>query len=282
VIVPPDDVALHDWIGREEAAEDVLTPSLVERFCATFSIAGPVPCERGTAPGLIHFCLTTPSAIMADIGEDGSPARRTFLPPVPLPRRMWAASALRFHRDLRIGERVRRVSRIADIAMKKGRSGFLCFVSIDHRIEGEAGLAIEDRQTIVYREAAPSGHATTDDGAAAEQGQKVVTIPPSNTLLFRYSAMTFNAHRIHYDLPYATQIEGYGGLVVQGPLQATLLFHLATRERGEAPRSFRFRSVSPLLDTDPISLHATMGTDSMALWTARPGGPLAMQAEAIW
>ncbi|PZQ63079.1 MAG: protein dehydratase [Sphingomonas taxi] len=279
---PIDSAHLAGWIGAEEVASDDLTPALAERFHATLGLPGDPPRDGQAAARLIHFCLCQPAAPMTALGEDGHPARGGFLPPVPLPRRMWAGSDIAFDGDLRVGDAVRRVSRIADVAVKQGRSGTLCFVTVDHRIESGDAIVVRDRQTIVYRALENAVPATPP--APAPLGAAVVSLAPTAPLLFRYSALTFNGHRIHYDHPYATQVEGYPGLVVHGPLQATLLLHLASRKRaGRPPSRFSFRSLSTLFGDELMCLHAGKLTgDTMELWTARPQGPVAMQAQAHW
>ncbi|WP_242124236.1 MaoC family dehydratase N-terminal domain-containing protein [Sphingobium sp. Sx8-8] len=276
---------LRSWIGAEERVEDLLDPGLAARFHLTLDMPGDPAGEGDAAPRLLHFCLCQPIAATAMLGADGHPARGGFLPPVPLPRRMWAASRIAFIGDLRVGERVRRDSRISDVTVKEGRTGTLCFVTVDHRISGSSGVVVEEQQTIVYRGAEdgsmPPAAATAE---AAPEGMVKQTVDPSPPLLFRYSALTFNGHRIHYDRPYATDIEGYPGLVVHGPLQATLLLHFAARQRdGRAPDRFTFRSGSPLYDLQPVELHCeASGDGGLSLWTARPGGPFAMRADAAW
>lgn len=276
----PDLGLLRDWIGAVESAEDILTPALAERFHATLSLPGVPPGPGDTAARLIHFCLAQPAVPMAGLGDDGHPARGGFLPPVPLPSRMWAGSTIAFHSDLRVGDVVRRQSRIADVTIKEGRTGTLCFVTVDHAFSVGGELKIEDRQTIVYR--GPSKE-RPGPGDAAPTGATVVMVNPTPTLLFRYSALTFNGHRIHYDAPYARDVEGYSGLVVHGPLQATMLLHLATVVAGRPPDRFSFRSQSTLFDSEPLYLHAGEPSDSgLALWTAHAAGPAATLAEASW
>ena len=271
---------ITDWIGREEAAEDVLTPALAARFHATLALPGVAPHEGEPAPRLIHFCLCQSVAPADALGEDGHPARGGFLPPVALPRRMWAGSEIAFAGDLTVGDHVRRTSRIVDVVEKEGRSGTLCFVTVDHRIDANGATMVRERQSIVYRDA---GGAAPPSADAATAGTAVETIVPTPTLLFRYSALTFNGHRIHYDRDYATGVEGYPGLVVHGPLQATLLLHLAARVRGAPPDDFTFRSASPLFDGQPMQLHAGDVIDGrLDLWTAGAGGPVATRAQARW
>jgi 3-methylfumaryl-CoA hydratase len=197
---------------------------------------------------------------------------------VPLPRRMWAGGAVTFHGDLKVGDRVERTSKIVDVNIKHGRTGILCFVDVDHRITANGRLAVEERHNIVYRgaEGAVKAH------PPAERGDKVKSITPDPVLLFRYSALTFNGHRIHYDHPYATKDEGYPDLVVHGPLQATLLLHFAAELAGTAPNRFSFRGQSPLFANTPFLLHAKRENGAMMLWTARENGPSAMAAQAQW
>ncbi len=271
---------LRRWIGREEQAEELLTPALVQRFDATLDRAPGPDGEDGAAPPLIHLCLCQPAAPTAELGPDGHPARGGFLPPVPLPRRMWAGGAFTFHAPLRTGAHVTRRSVIRDVTVKQGRSGTLCFVTVEHAFAGDGTLAVTERQDIVYRAA---GDAAPPPAPPAPEGARSRRATASAPLLFRYSALTFNGHRIHYDAPHARTAEGYPGLVVHGPLQATWLCHFAAELAGAPPARFRFRSLSPLFGTDDVTLHADPpGPGPLRLWTARPGGPLAMEAEADW
>jgi 3-methylfumaryl-CoA hydratase len=255
------------WIGRSETREDVVDPGLVERFLATLDAA---PAADGVAPQGLHWCLCPPDAPTARLGPDGHPVRddRGLLPPIPLPRRMWAASKVAFLAPLRIGERVRRTSRLVSVTEKQGGSGPLAFAAVEHVIAG-AEEAIRELQTIVYRDAASAGAPPSPPvrGEARFDGGDVHArrmIRPEPPLLFRYSALTFNSHRIHYDLPYACEQEGYRGLVVHGPLTATLLLDLARHELGEqALASFAFRGISPAVAGEP--LHLTLATEGEAV-----------------
>ena len=268
---PIDADRLRRWIGREETASDRVTPALVDRFRATLGLSPASLAARSPAPRLIHFCLCAPASPTEALGEDGHPARGGFLPLVPLPRRMWAASDIAFDGDLFIGDEVRRRSTIADVAVKAGRSGALCFVTVDHAIESGGAIRVRDRQTLVYR--AADAPVVPNPVPLAPYGEEVAIMEPTPTLLFRYSALTFNGHRIHYDRPYAVEVEGYPGLVVHGPLQASLLFDMAARRAGRSPDRFAFRGVSPLFDIHPMQLHAAPGEDgTMTLWTGRPAG----------
>jgi 3-methylfumaryl-CoA hydratase len=270
------------WIGREEQASEEVTPELVHRFNATLDLGTDYPRQGDPVAPMIHLCIAPAAAPTAALGPDGHPQRGGFLPPVPLPRRMWAGGSLRFGRAIRVGERVQRTSRIDDVAIKEGRTGTLCFVAIDHTLTVDGEIVVRERQDVVYRgQSDPSrAGAVTSPVQTGQHHRRVAATAP---LLFRYSALTFNGHRIHYDHPYATGVEGYPGLVVHGPLQATLLVHFAATLRGgQAPAQFDFRSHSPLFDDDDVDVHASDKGDGLSLWTARPGGPVAVMAEARW
>ncbi|MDA4844436.1 FAS1-like dehydratase domain-containing protein [Hoeflea poritis] len=273
---------LNGWIGREETVSDVVTPELVRRFNATLDIGAPPPEIGAPAPLLVHLCLAPSVAATGELGPDGHPPRGDFVPPVPLPRRMWAGGELEFFDDLRIGDRVERHSRVADIAVKQGRSGALCFVTVEHRISVDARPVLTEIQNIVYRGPSdPSrGAGSPQPAKSGEHSRRIRVTAP---LLFRYSALMFNGHRIHYDRAYATGTEGYPGLVVHGPLQATLLLHFAAElNAGRSPSRFTFRSKAPLFDDGDFILHAAQDGDVLHLWTAREGGPAAMEATAYW
>ncbi len=275
-----DEQHLRSWIGREEIVSDLLSADLVRKFAATFDRAIDFS-EDAVAPRLIHFCLAQPAALTSMLGEDGHPSRGDFLPPVPLPRRMWAGGSLSFSGELRVGDKARRISRIADVAVKEGRSGTLVFVMVEHQVDVDGRAVLFERQDIVYRgmDAAPAT-AADKAPAAAPKGTYRRSFAPTTPILFRYSALTFNGHRIHYDRPYATGFESYPGLVVHGPLQATLLIDFAAELKGRPPSRFSFRSQSPLFDGTPIVLNATEEGGGLKLWTAIEGGPVAMAAEA--
>ncbi len=249
------------WIGRETRAADRLDEGLAARWLATFDLARPHP---PIMPQGIHFALCTPDAPTAKLGEDGHPARDTspqsFLPPFPHPRRMWASSKIHFHAPIAIGAVIERTSRIAAIAEKQGSTGPLAFVDVSHETRANGTLAVVETQSIVYREAASGGLAlsppplgeSTFDPAGWDAHQ---TLTPDERLLFRFSALTFNTHRIHYDAAYVTQVERYRGLVVHGPLIASLLLGLSATALGENRlRSFAFRGLSPAIAGEPLHL----------------------------
>ncbi len=235
------------WIGRTQQQSDVLTPASLRRFRATLDS----PDEADIAPQAIHWCVCTPEAATAVLGPDGHPLRsdspESFLPPIPLPRRMWASSTMEFHAPIAVGQSIERRSTVASISEKTGGSGTLVFAEIDHQTLADGVLAVQERQTLVYREAAtapPAALGTGEPDLANWQWHREIT--PNETLLFRYSALTFNSHRIHYDAPYAVNEEHYRALVVHGPLTATLLLDLAQRECGaNSMKSFAFRGQAP-------------------------------------
>lgn len=289
--IPPSipgaiDVAhLRSWIGREEIATDVVSADLVAKFNATLDHDAPFPEPGETAPRFIHFCLTQAIRPLRVLGRDGHPERGGFLPPVPLPRRMRAGGGVTFHDDLRVGDTITRTARIKDVVVKEGRSGALCFVTVENRITVDGRPILTETEDIVYRpDGGPSGPGRTPRPieTGADAGTWSRPWPVTTTQLFRYSAITFNGHRIHYDRQYAREVEGYPGLVVHGPLQTTLLYRFATDLRGTPPARFRFRGLSPVFDHDTLALHAEETEAGLSLWTARAGGPVATLAQAEW
>ena len=271
---------LKAWIGRATQAEDDVTQRLVDGYRATFEPhLAPVGAEE--APLGCHWCLAPAIAPMAELGADGHPAKGLLLPPVKLPRRMWAGGEIETFAPLRIGDRVVRKTTIADIALKRGRSGPLCFVTIDNELSTARGIVIRERQDIVYREAA-SPDARPAPAAPQPPERRAThswTVDPTPVMLFRYSALTFNGHRIHYDHPYATGVEGYSGLVVHGPLQATLLFNLAAVIGGRVPARFSYRALAPLTGNQTFNVRGRGSDGKIECWTAA-AGQAHMQAEA--
>ena len=249
------------WVGRSERRDDRIDAGLAARWSATIDRDAPAD---GSVPQGLHWCLCLPDAPTVALGADGHPRRDesegSFLPPVPLPRRMWAASDVAFLRPLRVDARVTRTSTVASVTAKQGGSGSLVFVDLVHETLAEGAVAVRETQSIVYRAAAPAGAPPVPPALSAERFDPVGwdahrMIVPDPALLFRFSALTFNAHRIHYDLPYAEGQEGYRGLVVHGPLTATLLLDLARRAFGEqALVRFAFRGVSPAIAGEPLHL----------------------------
>ena len=270
---------LRTWTGRTEEAQDIATPRLLAEFRATLSPNLFDP-DAQAAPPAFHWCLTPPVSHIGAVGGDGHAAKGGFLPPVPLPRRMWAGGELEILDALREGETVIRRSRIGDIAYKEGRTGPLCFVAVHHEIETPRGLAVRERHDIVYRDGTLRPAAPAEP-PPARQCDLNWSIEASTLLLFRYSALTFNGHRIHYDHPYATGVEGYAGLVVHGPIQATLLVNIASVLAGRPPARFTYRGVSPLTAGGSFTVSARRDGDSIACWAAAPDGRITMEGQAL-
>lgn len=264
-----------EWIGREGEYRDVIGERLVESYRALFS-PHLAPVGDGEAPLGIHWCLSPSIAPMAALGNDGHPAKNRDMPPVPQPRRMWAGGSLKFLDRLRIGDCVRRVSTITAIERKQGRSGELWFVTVSHEHHTARGLAIGERQDIVYRQAGKPSEPGKPAESPPSQFWRIETTP---TLLFRYSAISFNGHRIHYDHPYATAVEGYRGLVVHGPMQATLLLNLAAVTHGSIPAKFDYRGLSPAIAGDPLLVCAGEGGN---FWTQGLDGVSHMEGHAAF
>jgi 3-methylfumaryl-CoA hydratase len=276
------DVAhLRSWIGRQETLTDTVTRIPVAALSATLDRDDPPPVAGDPLPPLWHWLYFLPLARQSDIGPDGHPKRGGFLPPVPLPRRMWAGGRFTFHQPLRVGEDITRTSTVADVTVKSGRSGTLCFVLVRHEIAGASGVALTEEHDIVYRDLAPPGEAPPAPKAAPTAAAWHRDIMPDDVMLFRYSALTFNGHRIHYDRRYVTEVEGYPGLIVHGPLIATLLVDLLRRNTDAPLRSFRFRAVGPLFDIAPFAVRGQPGAGGhVSLWAQNAQGNLAMEAEA--
>ncbi len=275
---------LKQWAGRSESAHDLISPVAANALAATLNrdellVAG------DALPPLWHWIYFWSVAPMSGLGQDGHPRRGGFLPPVPLPRRMWAGGRLRFDAPLLLGAQADKTSTILDVNVKQGSSGPLAFVTVAHTIAQHGQPCIHEEHDIVYREMAAnaSGNKPSAGKPAPTDAQWTRTIDPDPVLLFRYSALTFNGHRIHYDRSYATGVEGYGGLIVHGPLVATLLVDLLRRELPQRLlKTFSFRAVSPLFDIERFSLHGKLSDDGRlaTLWAANARGELAIQAEA--
>lgn len=264
------------WVGRTEERRDVISAGHAARMAALLDQRAPATGDP--LPPLWHWVFFAPDTPHSEIGPDGHPRLGGFLPPVPLPRRMWAGGRLTFHAALRIGDEVTRRSEILSVTAKSGRQGDLVFVTVGHHLSTAAGLAIEEEQDIVYRAPARTARpgAATGDPVPSDWQDG---LNPDPVLLFRYSSLTFNGHRIHYDLPYATGVEGYPGLVVQGPLTATLLMESFRAHTGDEPRTYSFRGQAPLFADGRVSLSGRAEGEHFNLWAEGPGGYTAMTAK---
>ena len=286
---PADLAGLRDWIGRSETLHDTIVPQPVRALHATLDYP-PTDAAPGTAlPPLWHWLYFLPTHRHSELGEDGHPTRGGFLPPVPLPRRMWAGSQLQFHQPVRVGDAMQRTSTIADVTVKDGRTGRLVFVKVQHDLRriGAADPSITEFHDIVYREAKRPGDVEPAPTAAPAGAAWQREWAPDDVMLFRYSALTFNGHRIHYDRRYVTQVEGYPGLIVHGPLIATLLLDLLRRELPQADvAEFRFKALRPTFDGQTMQVNGQLqpaagGTgQTVKLWAQDHAGWLTMEAVA--
>ncbi len=268
----------EEWIGRGTTRQDGVSDRLIAQFRATLpDHLAPAPVPLGL------FWALAPDALTRDhLGRDGHPRQGIFLPEMPLPRRMWAGGEISFHGDLAPGDTVTKHSRIASITPKHGTTGDLIFVSIRHDYAVGGKTVISERQDLVYR-ADPSGAEPAPAyPPAPDAGPALVSraLESDAVLLFRFSALTFNGHRIHYDADYARQVEGYGGLVVHGPLQALVLLNLAASVLGRTPARFAYRGLSPLIAGEPAVAEARQGETGVVLRVVKSGGPVTMTATA--
>ena len=274
--------AWSKWLGRSEERTDWLTATPLVGFLATLDRTGSEVLPGLALPPLAHWCYFLPSAPQHELGVDGHPQRGGFLPPVPLPRRMWAGGRLHFDRPLRIGEEVVRRSTVAKVDTKHGRSGELVFVTVRHEISNGSGVALREEHDLVYRGNPLPGVAAAVPVPAPTDEDFHRDIAIDTVMLFRYSALTFNGHRIHYDRSYATGVEHYPGLVVHGPLIATLLVDLLARELPATTiRAFSFQATKPLFDVHPFRVCGKRLSDgAISLWARDHQGALSMQARA--
>jgi 3-methylfumaryl-CoA hydratase len=270
------------WIGKSETNNDTIDARPVRLMRTIMDSDFNAP-NNDELPPLWHWLYFPTTATLDELGPDGHPKLGGFLPPVELPRRMWAGGRLQFFRPLRIGDQVEKKSSIKDIATKNGRTGKLCFVTVVHEFMVSGDLCIREEHDIVYRENAKTGITSPSPPAAPDNCDWSRSIKPGPVMLFRYSALTFNGHRIHYDVDYCRDVEGFEGRVFHGPLTATLLVDLAVRNNPDKPlRSFDFRAISPLFDTKSF-LIAGQNHDKMSeIWAQNSDGRLAMKAEAVF
>jgi 3-methylfumaryl-CoA hydratase len=270
---------LKEWIGRQDEHLDLAAMAPLAGLAATLDHDAS-PWRSGEVPPLGHWLYFLPQALQREISEDGHPHRGGFLPPVSLPRRMWAGGDLQFHTPIRVGEALRRRSTIAEVEHKAGRSGTLVFVKVVHEITTERGLAVREVHDIVYRDVAKPGEAAPagETAKAAMDWERPIIGDP--VLLFRFSALTFNGHRIHYDRKYCQEVEGYPGLIVHGPLLATLMVDLFLRNNPQAQvTGFRFRARRPVFDIHPFAVCGAKRDGGAELWVRDHEGFVAMTAE---
>ncbi|MEY3252188.1 MAG: hypothetical protein RL227_1161 [Pseudomonadota bacterium] len=272
----------RQWLGRVERRHDTVCAAPLTGLAAMLDRDDPVPQAGSALPPLAHWLYFLPRPRQGEIGPDGHAQRGGFLPPVPLPRRMWAGGRLEFVQPLCLGDAITRDSRITRVDAKAGRSGMLVFVTVRHQVLGPRGLALTEEHDIVYREAPAPGAPLPPAQPAPSDAGFEREIVPDPVLLFRYSALTFNGHRIHYDRSYVTEVEGYPGLVVHGPLIATLLLDLLHRERPQARVTrFAFTAVRPIFDIHRFHVCGRLEAGGrVALWARDHEGALAMRAEA--
>ena len=276
---------LQQWVGRQETLHDQASAAPMRALSATLDREDPAPTPGTPIPPLWHWLYFLPAAPAREIGLDGHPHRGGFLPPVPLPRRMWAGGRLTWDptNPLRVGDAIERVSRIESVTHKSGRTGDLLFVTVLHTISNAQGASITEAHDIVYRAAAKPGEAAPEPLMAAADAPWHRELTPDEVLLFRYSALTFNGHRIHYDRDYVTSVEGYPGLIVHGPLIATLLVDLVRRQRPQVQlHRFEFKAVHPTFDGLPMQVCGTPSAqgNSVDLWAHDHAGRLTMKASA--
>ena len=273
---------LQAWVGRKETISEHVAPDRAAALAATLGIDGDFSAGANLPPGW-HWIFFNRFVPRSELGVDGHPRRGGFLPHVTLPRRMWAGGRLTYDKPLTVGTESVRESTILKVEEKSGRAGRLVFVTVIHRIACDSVHCITEEQDIVYREAAAPGMPAPAPTAAPRDAEWSEEVRPDTVLLFRYSALTSNGHRIHYDQAYACAEENYPDLVVHGPLTATLLQSFAVRRADKLLTSFEFRGVSPLFASEPFKLEGRFADGdrhALELWASGPGGGLAMRASA--
>jgi len=280
-----DEEVLKSWIGKTETTSDLVTAHQAQLLAATLDRDSNLK-DGDPLPPLWHWIYFLSPSRLGELGRDGHPKLGGFIPPVALPRRMWAGGRFEFAEPVLLGEELAKQSTIKDVALKDGRTGKLCFVTVRHKFSGtDNGLRMAEEHDVVYREDPTRGSAPPEPPLPPQGGEWVRTITPSPIMLFRYSALTFNGHRIHYDIDYCREVEGYPGLVFHGPLAATLLAGMAVEHADGRPlKHFSFRALAPLFGNDPLVIRGKpdSGGETMNLWAETPSGRLAMSAEAVF
>jgi 3-methylfumaryl-CoA hydratase len=278
---------LQEWLGKTETLQDTVTSAPVKALAATLDRPDPAPSKGTFLPELWHWLYFLPCALQSEIGVDGHPKRGGFLPPVPLPRRMWAGSRIQWLAPLSVGDEIERISKIQSVTHKAGRTGDLIFVLVQHQISNQHGLALIEEHDIVYRDAPGPNDQPVTPTPAPTNAKWTKTITPDDVFLFRYSALTFNGHRIHYDRKYVTEVEGYPGLIVHGPLIATLLVDLVRQSIPACTlKNFEFRAIRPTFDIHSFKVSAKPDLEkdpsskTISIWAEDHEGWLTMQATA--
>ncbi len=285
--MPNDPESFQDWLGRSEEATDTITADPLIRYNATLDRDEPKPKPGDSLRPGSHWLYFLPTVRQSELGENGNPEVGNFLPPSDLPRRMWAGGKLTFHQPLKVGEKSKKVSTIASVTPKEGRSGKLMFVTVRHDYHGENGLALSEDHNIVYREAAKPGLAKTPTKPkpAPENAEWSLTIHPDPRLLFRFSALMFNAARIHFDHTYVTKVEGYPGLIVNARMVVIQQLELCShRWPDKTMTTYTYRCLSPLFCNTPFSVNGLPNNDGNAvkLWAANNQGGLSLDGEATF
>jgi 3-methylfumaryl-CoA hydratase len=271
------------WVGRTQIQDDIAAPFPPRALIATLDARDPAPAKGDPLPPLWHWLYFLEAAPASKIGHDGHPQRGDFLPPVSLPRRMWAGSRLHFEGDIRLGDEIRRESQIVSVEPKTGSSGQMVFVGVRHRIFARGEQVVIEEQDIVYRQAPQPGDKPPAAKPAPTDAVWTKEVKADPVLLFRFSALMFIGHRIHYDLPYATKEEAYPGLVVHGPLMGLMQMELARRSSpGKRVKAFEFRAISPVFDTTPFSVNGKPEGNTASTWVARADGGLAQQGKVTF
>ena len=275
---------LKDWIGRKESHDDLATAWPVTAMTATLDRTDPVVRDGEDIPLGWHWLYFLEAKPAAELGPDGHPKRGGFLPPVSLPRRMWAGGRIEFTRPLKVGEKIRRESEILSVQPKSGKTGNLVFVTVRHTVSGSGSVAVVEEHDIVYRDAAKPTDAAPVGKPAPATAAWTRRLQPSTTLLFRFSALTFNGHRIHYDLDYCKTEEHYPGLVVHGPLQTLLMLDICRRNSARPVKKLDYRAMHPVFHQDAFTVNGNPSADGAKadLWTANHAGNFAMAGTATF
>ena len=278
-----ENINLQEWVGKKEEIKDRIYTTPIKALALTLNYKDLKIAEGDLLPEIWYWLYFLPMVAMTDVGVDGHPKRGGFLPPISLERRMWASSRFKFHQNLIIGEEIRKTSEILKISEKEGKAGRMVFVTIKHLIQSARGVAVEEEQDIVYLPM-PKSFVQPEPNPIPVDLQWKEQYPIDPVLLFRFSALTFNGHKIHYDWRYTTEVEKYPGLVVHGPLQALLLFESAKKNNpGKKPVSYSFRAVRPIFEFDKLTVCGRSNPDgSHDLFTANTDGNIGMQATIAW